>query len=296
MRFCLEVWGADYERVRAACRRAEALGFDGFYYGESLTALDLDCWTVLAALAECTSRIELGPVVTYLLPGYRSLALLAKQAATLQTLSGGRLAFRTGCGAPRRAAASWWAPYGVRYPPVAERIAALDEGLAALVRLWTEGSCQLSGHHYRMGGGAMPPLEPPPPVTIAARSERMLALAARRADVWEASYLTPQEFGRLEARFRELEGTRRAVRSLELDAFPVDSPGEMRALRTRLDRERGPTADDVVRRSVHGTPSDIAERLCEYAGRGVDQVVFALRDPLDADDLERLMTAGQRVR
>jgi len=81
---CLEVWGTDYERIKQTCILAEELGYYGFYYGESLADIDLDCWTVLASLSNITNKIKIGPVITYLLPQYRSITLLAKQAVTLQ--------------------------------------------------------------------------------------------------------------------------------------------------------------------------------------------------------------------
>ena len=96
MQLCLEVWGTDYEKVKGTCIRAEELGYYGFYYGESLADIDLDCWTIISALLSQTSRIKLGPVITYLLPQYRSIALLAKQAVTFQEVSNGRLEFRGG--------------------------------------------------------------------------------------------------------------------------------------------------------------------------------------------------------
>ena len=74
-------------------------GYDGFIYGESLANIDLDCWTILSSLINITNKIKLGPVITYLFPEYRSIALLAKQSITFQTLSNGRLQFRTGAGA-----------------------------------------------------------------------------------------------------------------------------------------------------------------------------------------------------
>jgi len=91
--------GTNYEKIKDTCIFAEKNGYDGFFYGESLANIDLDCWTVLSSLINITSKIKLGPVITYLFPEYRSIALLAKQAITFQTLSTGRLEYRTGAGA-----------------------------------------------------------------------------------------------------------------------------------------------------------------------------------------------------
>ena len=79
MRFCLEVWGTDYKKIRETCILAEKLGYYGFYYGEALAPIDLDCWTVISSLIALTNKIKLGPVITYLYPQYRNIALLAKQ-------------------------------------------------------------------------------------------------------------------------------------------------------------------------------------------------------------------------
>jgi hypothetical protein len=77
MRFCLEVWGTDYEKIKDTCILAEKLGYYGFYYGESLAEIDLDCWSVISNLSAMTETIKLGPVITYLIPHYRNIALLA---------------------------------------------------------------------------------------------------------------------------------------------------------------------------------------------------------------------------
>jgi alkanesulfonate monooxygenase SsuD/methylene tetrahydromethanopterin reductase-like flavin-dependent oxidoreductase (luciferase family) len=82
--FCLEVWGTDYNKIKDTCILAEKLGYYGFYYGESLANIDLDCWTILSNLSATTDSIKLGPVITYLFPQYRNVFLLAKQAMTLQ--------------------------------------------------------------------------------------------------------------------------------------------------------------------------------------------------------------------
>jgi alkanesulfonate monooxygenase SsuD/methylene tetrahydromethanopterin reductase-like flavin-dependent oxidoreductase (luciferase family) len=130
--FCLEVWGTDYNKIKNACILAEKLGYDGFYYGESLADIDLDCWTIISNLSAITNKIKLGPVITYLFPQYRNISLLAKQAMTLHEISNGRLEFRTGAGATLEWASQWWHPYGIDYPYNAERVSILEEGVQIL--------------------------------------------------------------------------------------------------------------------------------------------------------------------
>ena len=110
VKFCLEIWGTDYAKIKDACVLAEDLGYHGFFYGESLANLDLDCWTVISVLSTLTKRIKLGPVITYLLPQYRSIALITKQAITLHDIYAGRHEFRTGAGATLQYAVQWWYP------------------------------------------------------------------------------------------------------------------------------------------------------------------------------------------
>ena len=84
MRFCLEVWGTDYEKIKDTCILAEKLGYYGFYHGESLAEIDLNCWSVISNLSAITTTIKLGPV--YLIPQYGNIVLLAKQSVTLQKI------------------------------------------------------------------------------------------------------------------------------------------------------------------------------------------------------------------
>ena len=66
--FCLEIWGTEYSKIKEICLLAEKLGYYGFYYGESLADIDLDCWTIISNLSAVTQMIKLGPVITYLFP------------------------------------------------------------------------------------------------------------------------------------------------------------------------------------------------------------------------------------
>ena len=75
--------GTDYGKIKDICILAEKLGYYGFCYGQSLAEIDL---SVISNLSAMTDTIKLGPVITYLIPQYRNIALLAKQSATLQKI------------------------------------------------------------------------------------------------------------------------------------------------------------------------------------------------------------------
>lgn len=281
MDVALEVWSSNFAEVESTCLRAESLGLMGFYYGESPNDLNLDCWTTLAGLARSTDRIRLGPVITNVLPTYRSHALLAKQAATVDEISGGRVDFRTGAGASSLFGRRWWEPFGVDYPDYDIRLADLEVALDVLPRLWSSRP---------PGSESASSLVSAIPITIAAKADRALGVAAESADVWETSFCTPAEFADLDARFVELAPARTVTRSLEIDGFMSQTQRGLSHLLDRVRSDRGRTEDlePVFARALVGTPAQAADRLAELAAVGVDQVVVALHDPHDPDAIEAL--------
>ena len=278
MKIALEVWSAHFDEVRATCLRAESLGLDGFYYGESPHGLNLDCWTTLAGLAALTDTIRLGPVITNVLPTYRSTVLMAKQAATVAAIAPGRVDFRTGVGAASRFARPWWEPFGIEYPSYDRRLTDLTRALEAMPDVWT---------HL-----AVSPL----PITVAARGSRAMQLAADHAAVWETSFATAAEFTDRLSVFRKLATGRQYRTSLEIDGFVSMTPDGVGHLIDRVRGERGGSEDlgPVFERALVGSPDVVAEQLDVLAVAGVDQIVVALHDPHDHDALEALAEAAHR--
>lgn len=290
----MEVWSSDLAQVEATCRHAERLGFDALYYGESPHDLNLDCWTTLAALAQATQRIRLGPVITNLLPTYRSTILLARQAATVAAISGNRLDFRTGVGASVSFARAWWEPYGVHYPPYEQRLADLRSALRVLPELWAAPAARHGARGPAAAADGGSGEAPTIPVTVAATGGRAMRLAATHAQVWETSFCTPSEFAERDARMRALVGDRDVARSLEIDGFLSLTDAGLRRLLDRVRTERGADEDldRVFDRALLGTPAQVRQRLVELADAGVDQLVVALHDPHDLDALNALARAA----
>ena len=322
MRFCLEVWGTDYNKIKETCVLAEKLGYYGFYYGEALAHIDLDCWTVISSLIALTNKIKLGPVITYLYPQYRSIALLAKQAVTFQEISDGRLEFRTGAGATPQYAVQWWRPYGIDYPKEFVRISMLREGIEVLKALWNQydkdsnesssrhSSIFYDGKFYRINGASPFELNTGArftktkiPITISAKKSLMLHLAVKLADIWEASYLTPQEFEVLNFEFERInkemdKGANktnvhpdtiraRTSKSIEVDVIIADSESELEYKKKLLNMERGPGSySQILKRGLIGTPEKVATRVKEYADKGINQFLLAFQDPFDLGALE----------
>ena len=310
--FCLEVWGTDFNKIKDTCIFAEKLGYDGFFYGESLAEIDLDCWTILSNLSAVTNKIKLGPVITYLFPQYRSIVLLAKQAVTLQEMSDGRLEFRTGAGATLQWSLQWWHPYGIEYPSNVERVSMLEEGIHLLRRLWkcdnnTEVSIHFTGNHYKLNGASLKEPGKTIPITIAAKKRKTMHIAARYADKWESSYLTPEQFASLNKEFEDFIRYERSnrgnnnidnktiKRSIELDVIIADSDSNLEYKKRIFSMERGPgIAHKMLKHGLVGTPDKIGERIREYIDSGINQFFLAFQDPVDIKALELFMDAAVR--
>ena len=305
-RFCLEIWGTEYNKIKEICLLAEKLGYYGFYYGESLSDIDLDCWTIISNLSAITQRIKLGPVVTYMFPQYRNISLLAKQALTMQDISNGRLEFRTGAGATLQWASQWWHPYGINYPNNGERVSLLEEGIQLLLMLWTKSPTTFEGRHFKVKAPTFLRKQTQTqsvdiPLTVAAKQDKTMTIVARYADIWECSYLTPEQFITLNEKFQSIcekinrNGNRRIAKSIELDVIISESELDLEYKKKIFAMERGPAvANQMLKHGLVGTSDKIRERLKQYADAGVDQFLLAFQDPLDTKALELFMDAVGR--
>jgi len=294
MKFCLEIWGTNYEKIKEMCVFAEKSGYDGFFYGESLTDIDLDCWTVLSSLINITSKIKIGPVITYLFPEYRNITLLAKQAMTFQNLTKGRLEFRTGAGATLQYSIQWWHPFGIEYLKAFERVEILDEGLQVLTKLWNSkmSSVKFEGKYFKLNGAS---LKIPNiviekiPITVAAKKKKTMAIAAKYADIWECSYISPIEFLKLNNEFTHLidkDTNPKIEKSIELDVVIAESDTDLKYKEKIFAMERAPhILHQIKKYGLIGKPRDIGERINEYLKVGVTQFLLSFQDPFDKNSL-----------
>ncbi|WP_433593083.1 LLM class F420-dependent oxidoreductase [Nocardia sp. CA-145437] len=138
-----------------------------------------EAWTLMSALAASTSRIRLGQMCTAI--SYRNPAYLAKVAATVDLISGGRVEMGIGGG--------WyeheWRAYGYGFPSAGERLGRLDEGVQIFRQAWTTGKATLDGKHYQVDGAIVRPLpvqEGGIPIWVAGGGEKVtLRIAAKYA-------------------------------------------------------------------------------------------------------------------
>ena len=167
-----------------SARRAEDLGYDTLLLRDHFVAEpfghQLAPLIALTAAAGATSRLRVGTLV--LANDYRHPVLLAKEAATLDVLSGGRLELGLGAG--------WlsaeYAAAGLTFDPAGDRVSRLEESIRLLKALFEGGPVTFEGRHYQISGldsFPRPAQQPHPPLLVGAGSRRMLGLAGRHADI-----------------------------------------------------------------------------------------------------------------
>lgn len=190
---------ARYADMRAAALAVEEAGFDGLWTWDHLRDPEAvsgpgvpEAWTVLAALAEVTTRIALGPLVLNV--GNRHPGLLANMAATLQAVSGGRLLLGIGAGGSRRTPyAAEQQGLGLTVERDEARARRVSEAIEVMRRLWSGDGASFAGESYRLDrpSGFLRP-DSAPPIIVGGFGPRMAAIAGRHADGFNTQALHPQ--------------------------------------------------------------------------------------------------------
>ena len=253
----LEVQERDGIDLRVAARHAEAAGLDSVWLGDHLMTgrPSLDIVAALATAAAVTDRISIGAGV--FVPAIRPLAWAAKQVATLQHLSGGRLILGVGSGG----GAGQWAAAEVDY---AERGPRTDRALDLLPALLAGDRVRLGAHEVELS-----PAVTRPPIWVGNASPIAIRRAARAGDGWFPSLIPPAQVAAGAARLAELAGSPREI-----------AVGATGALGGVLGRDRiaaaianayGTEAADVP---IVGNPEEAAHRLEEFRAAGATHVVM----------------------
>lgn len=310
-----------YEANERIARLAEESGYDSVwvsdhlfldwskYGGPSDLQGSLECWTTLAALAARTTRVRLGSLA--LCNDFRHPALLAKMAATLQLLSGGRLELGIGAG--------WYEPEyraaGITLDRAGRRVERLGESLEIVRRLLEGEELVFKGDHYTIDGAICRPLpETAPRLWIGGKGDRLLRVVARTADGWNFSWL-----GAIEAYEERLDAFERACESEGRDPATVARSVGVKALvgtdgpdaRRRFDRlientppglmeafsDGGEVSWESFRRShLAGSVDEVVDRLGTLKELGVEEVILSLGTlPFQVSDEEDVGIVGTEV-
>lgn len=269
----------DPGRYRAVAELAEELGYDSIWAGEHLSFHNpiLDLGVALATFAAVTRRIVIGAGVV-LLP-LRHPSLVAKQAASLDVVSSGRLLLGIGVGGEGPG------DYEAAGIPLGERGARANEGLVALRALLTRRPASFDGRFYRFRDVSIEPASPRasgPPLLVGGRSDAALRRAGTLGDGWLPYLVSPRRYAAgVETVRGHALAAGRDPDELEhvLVAFAhVDEDGERARdlAQEHLSRRYGMRFErhHVDRLCVVGTPEECAARVDEYAAAGVTHVSF----------------------
>ena len=283
LQFGVNLWPHQWQDVS----RIEELGYDSAWTSEHIFFYfpTYDALTSLAAMAARTSRIRLGTAVL-LLP-LRPAALAAKEIASVDNISAGRVILGAGIGGeyPKEFEA-------VGVPP-RERGARADEALRVLKLLYTQDNVQFEGRFTKLDGVTlMPkPVQPGgPPIWVAGRSEAAMRRAGRLADGYLPYLFSPERFrdGLAKAReYAEKAGRDPSAITGAIYQFIclADSYDEAKSISaTDLSRRYNQPFEKIVDRYVvMGTADDCASRLADFAEAGVEHFILVPIVPTPGD-------------
>ncbi|CAN5659997.1 LLM class F420-dependent oxidoreductase [soil metagenome] len=314
---------ASFEGVTRVAQRAEASGFDsvwvsdhlfldwGKYGGSEEPQAALECFTTMSALSAVTERVRIGSLA--LCNDLRSPALVAKMAASLDCLSGGRVALALGAG--------WYEPEyraaDIDFDPPGTRIRRLGEAVDIIRRLLDGEELTFEGRYYTLNGALCRPRpvqQPRPPVLVGGKGDLLLDVAARVADGWNYSWIGSLESYRERARRADeacaAVGRDPATLSRSAGVYVLAGRDD-RDLARRFERllERTPAGvlaapkggggvslGEFRRSHVAGTVGEVVEELGRLAELGVDEIVVGLGAlPFQLADEEDIELVGTEI-
>ncbi|MFC7494116.1 MULTISPECIES: LLM class flavin-dependent oxidoreductase [unclassified Nocardioides] len=288
LRFVLQVsrfpWGEDPAHwLSDVARAADDAGFAGLALMDHLIQVPQvgrawdpipEPWVTLGLLAGLDTRLELGTLVTPVT--FRPAGIIAKAAATLDALSGGRAFVGLGAG--------WWArehaAYDVPFPGPAERLDGLERAIETMRALWSSGTKEYAGDRVSLPETTSYPRPVHDiPIVVGGSGARTLRIGARMADAVNV------RTDLVDRALAAVEGTDTTVSVLDLPVVGRDRDDTW----ARVERLRGNTKASAYAQRTHaGTPAEQRERYGALADRGVDTVFLAVGDLDGPDDLERI--------
>jgi alkanesulfonate monooxygenase SsuD/methylene tetrahydromethanopterin reductase-like flavin-dependent oxidoreductase (luciferase family) len=264
---------AQWRDYAAMARLAEDMGFDSVWFADHLvyrgdaTVIDQqgvrECWTILAALAAVTERVELGPVVTP--TSFRNPALFAKMVDSVEDISGGRIILGIGAGWHEDEYRAFGFPFD-------HRVARFEEAFTIIHSLLRDGQVDFDGKYYSArecelrGSG---PRAGGPPIMIGSRGPRMLRATLPHVESWN-SWLSssrsnadqvPEMRDQIDAACREVG---RDPATLERTvSIMVDQTGT---------REIGASMKPDTAEPLTGSPEEIAAGIQAFADEGISHI------------------------
>jgi alkanesulfonate monooxygenase SsuD/methylene tetrahydromethanopterin reductase-like flavin-dependent oxidoreductase (luciferase family) len=231
----------------------------------------LECLTTIAYFAAAYPTLQFGASV--LCQSYRNPGLLAKMAANLQLLTGGRLIFGIGAGWMEEE----YRAYNFDFPPPAVRLAQLEEAVQLVKRLWTESPANFAGSHYRLDNAYCEPRPNPiPPLLIGGGGEQLtLRVVAKYADWWNIPGGTVANYA------RKLDILRQHCAAVGRDYNSILKTWSAEAIavaESEAEAQRIAAASPYNSHSIVGTPAQVAAQLRLFLDLGVEYLIVRLLD------------------
>ena len=264
---------------------AEKLGYDSIWVGDHLIYRDDDqaprgpweAWTVMAALAAITERVEIGPLVAC--TSFHNPAMIAKKAATLDEVSGGRLILGLGAGWNKSEYAAFGYPYD-------HRVSRFEEAFTIIRRLLNGEEVDFRGDYYTLDDCLIVPPGPRqegPPLMIGSAGERMLDITMPYAQSWNAWYAW---FGnRPENLAPWMEKVDQACRRIGRDPETVERTCAVYVGLTGGKGRHMLAKNDSGAPALTGSTVELAGALLQYAAAGISHVQLVL-DPITVEAIE----------
>lgn len=285
-----------FDDLLARARLCEDLGIDSFWVYDHLYSPGLpdlpsfEGWTLATALLARTTRLRVGHLV--LNNNFRHPALLARMAATLDVISGGRLELGIGSGSYAAEHEEGGFPWG----SMGERTARLGEALEVLSGMLSGSPTTFEGDHYRvraLTNVPAPVQQPRPPIHIGGSGARTLALVARHADVWN---VPTYAVGAWDEKAAQLTRACEAIgrdpatirRSIEAVLVLAEDEAALRPALEQAERRYAGPGWGLAEGGFVGTPARVAERVAEFVEKGVSLFVFFPSDRGTGDTLRLL--------
>lgn len=272
-----------WQEARDTAIELDRLGFDHLWVCDHMVGVPmpnlpiLEAWTELAAVAAVTQRAGLGTLVTP--PFFRNPAILAKQVATLDAIAGpGRAIVGLGAG--------WFeaefTSTGCVYPPLRERLRALEETAQILKALWTQPKATFSGKHFSIHDAVCEPKPSVrPQILIGGGGEKVLmGIAARHADLWNnMAVFQAQLATKVEALRRRCDEVARDFDSLEISqqcvvVLAADEAGAKTALEKATKIYGGHMGGALAEHGIWGTPSRVVDCIGRHIALGCTTFVI----------------------
>ena len=287
--------GVEWKQLLDLWQKADQWGYDSMWLFDHFYPIFVDpqgpCfegWTALSALAQVTRRVRIGHLVNG--NTYRNPCLLAKMAATLDHVCGGRLNLGIGSG--------WFElehrSFGIDFKSVPERLRALDEACQIIRGMFTQEKTTLHGRHYQVTDAMCLPAplqKPHPPILIGGTGEKvLLKLVAKHADMWNASASAERMGALIDVIRRHGDAVGRDTEQIEktvMIPLAYGASPERQEFMCNLVASMRQTTPQEARRSIAiGDKQECLDVLQRYRKVGVTHFIFMVFAPYFLDEIQ----------